>query len=206
MKKVLNYSNKFFKAEYLENVNGLIIKKYGIVVNLDTKPIAVDGFGMINNLRSILLRDYEIRDSIKKAVLVEFDFDPARENKELNRFCKVNWNNNKIRYPNDPSKWNYKILRSPVDNVNGLEFNCWFLPKYSSSSIHIEHPFREVHTQIYGIGIMNKYKLQDKGTLYQRMYMSPGFTHDTFYNNDVIYPWHQYEAVTDCIWMAICRY
>ncbi len=55
---------------------------------------------------------------------------------------------------------------------------------------------------------MQKFKAQDYGTLYEDMLMSPGFTTVVPFcqvedNNQYIYPWHQYYADTDCIWMAI---
>ena len=206
MKKLLNFSNKFFKAEYLENVSNLSINNYGILVNLEKKPTLIDKSGSISYYKSVLLKNFEVKGKIKKAILVSFNYDPARTNEELNKFCLDAWDNNKKRYPDDPSKWNYKILRSPIEKIKNLEFNCWYLPKDTASSIHIEHPFKEIHTQLYGLGIMNKFKKQDYETLYQRMYMSPGFTHDFFFDENIKYPWHQYEAVTDSIWMAIMEY
>jgi hypothetical protein len=206
MRKLLNFSNNFFKTEYLENVLNLNIASYGILVNLDEKPLIIDKPGSLIKYKSYLLKNWEVKNNIAKAILISFDYDPARKNSELNKFCLESWDNNKKRYPDDPSKWNYKILRSPIEKINNLEFNCWYLPKETASSIHIEHPFKEIHTQLYGLGIMNKFKEQNYETLYQRMYMPPGFTHDFFFDKDVKYPWHQYEAVTDSIWMAIMEY
>ena len=206
MRKILKFSNNLFKAEYLENIDGLTINNYGILVNLDKKPLVIDNSGSISYYKSYLLKDWKVKVKITKAVLISFDYDPARTNNELNKFCLAKWDNNKKRYPDDPSKWNYKILRSPIEKIKNLEFNCWYLPKDTASSIHIEHPFKEIHTQLYGLGIMNKFKKQDYETLYQRMYMPPGFTHDFFFDQKIKYPWHQYEAVSECIWMAIMEY
>ncbi len=98
-------------------------------------------------------------------------------------------------------------MRSPMDRFGDLEFVAWYLPENEGSSIHKDHPFKkEVHAQLYGLGIMNKFKEQDKDSLYQRMYMAPGFTHDLFYDSDDEYVWHQYEAVTNSIWFAVCEY
>lgn len=206
MRKLLNFSNKFFKAEYLENIPDLNVTSYGILVNLDKEPLTIGKFGSVGNYKSYLLKDWKVKDKIKKAILISFDYDPARINEDLNNFCLTNWDNNKKRYPDDPGKWNYKILRSPIEKIENLEFNCWYLPKDTGSSIHLEHSFKEIHTQLYGLGIMNKFKEQNYETLYQRMYMPPGFTHDFFFDENIKYPWHQYEAVTDCIWMAIMEY
>lgn len=206
MRKLLNFSNDFFKAEYIENIGHLAIKNYGILINLDKLPLLVDKAGSVGYYKSYLLKNWEIDTRIKKAILVSFKYDPAKMNDELNQFCTKNWDNNKKRYPDDPSQWNFKILRSPIEKIKNLEFNCWYLPKDTASGIHIEHPFKEIHTQLYGLGIMNKFKEQDYDTLYQRMYMPPGFTHDFFFDKNIKYPWHQYEAITDSIWMAVMEY
>jgi hypothetical protein len=40
-------------------------------------------------------------------------------------------------------------------------------------------------------------------SIYQEVFMSPGYTHEPFYNDKGKYPWHAYYADTDCIWLAI---
>jgi hypothetical protein len=89
-----------------------------------------------------------------------------------------------------------------------VKLNLWFAPSHTNCFIHNTHDFIETHTEIFGNGRMQKFKAQDYGTLYEDILMSPGYT--TFLpfcqveeNNQYIYPWHQYYADTDCIWMAI---
>ncbi len=89
-----------------------------------------------------------------------------------------------------------------------VKLNLWFAPSHTNCFIHNKHDFIEIHTEIFGTGRMQKFKAQDYGTLYEDMLMSPGFT--TFVpfcqveeNSQYIYPWHQYYADTDCIWMVI---
>jgi len=202
MIKPLSFSNQFFQAAFIEKENRLEIKNYGILLNLGEQGLKTDSSGAILPYKSYLLRNTEIKQFMDRAILVSFDFDPTKNNPDLNRFCASSWDSNKIRYPHDPTKWKFKILRSPIEKIGDLEINCWFLPGANSSSIHREHPFKEVHVQIYGLGIMNKFTDQNYDTLYQRMYMPPGFTHDFFFDKDVKYPWHQYEAVSNSIWMA----
>ncbi|MBW4673975.1 MAG: hypothetical protein KME52_08095 [Desmonostoc geniculatum HA4340-LM1] len=89
-----------------------------------------------------------------------------------------------------------------------VKLNLWFAPSYTNCFIHNQHDFIEIHTQIFGTGRMQKFKAQDYGTLYEDMLMSPGFSTCVPFcqveeNNKYIYPWHQYYADTDCIWMAI---
>ncbi|BAZ66917.1 MAG: hypothetical protein KME28_23695 [Pelatocladus maniniholoensis HA4357-MV3] len=89
-----------------------------------------------------------------------------------------------------------------------VKLNLWFAPSYTNCFIHNKHDFIEIHTQIFGTGRMQKFKTQDYGTLYEDMLMSPGFTTCVPFcqveeNSKYIYPWHQYYADTDCIWIAI---
>lgn len=42
MIKKLNFSNTFFKADYIENSSYLTVKNYGILINLDVGQIEID--------------------------------------------------------------------------------------------------------------------------------------------------------------------
>ena len=63
--------------------------------------------------------------------------------------------------------------------------------------------FREVHTQIVGIGKMQQCRENDISTLYLEEPMAPGATHRPMFDADGNYPWHQYETVTPSIFMAV---
>jgi hypothetical protein len=89
-----------------------------------------------------------------------------------------------------------------------VKLNLWFAPSHTNCFIHNKHDFIETHTQIFGRGSMQKFKAQDYSTLYEDMLMSAGFTTavpfcQVLANNRYIYPWHQYYAETDCVWMAV---
>ncbi len=205
MIKPLNFSNKFFSVKYVKEEE-VTLTNISTVINLSDIPIKIDFVGDIKKDKSFLLTPNIGEIDVKEGLIIEYSFNPQESNSELQNFCIKTWDNNKIRYPEDPTKWNYPILRSPIEKFDNYEFNCWYLPGHTASSIHQEHPFTEVHTQVYGLGIMNKYKENDKDSLYQKMYMPIGFTHDYFYDKDNKYPWHQYEAVSESIWLAIMRY
>lgn len=90
-----------------------------------------------------------------------------------------------------------------------VKVNLWFSPANTNAAIHNKHAtpeFLEVHTQIYGTGRMQKFHANDINTLYEDVLLSPGQTHIPFagvnQDGNFIYPWHQYYADTDCIWMA----
>jgi hypothetical protein len=68
-------------------------------------------------------------------------------------------------------------------------------------------PFLEVHTQIHGLGRMQKFREHHEETLYEDVLMPVGFTHDPSCRvagpNSWEYPWHRYYSDTDSIWLAI---
>jgi len=88
-----------------------------------------------------------------------------------------------------------------------LILNLWYAPEDTDCGIHTGHQFLEVHTQVFGMGHMQKFREDKAGTIYEDVTMPPGFTHDAFFtlHSDATfsYPWHRYYSDTDCVWMAI---
>ncbi|HEY4036967.1 MAG TPA: hypothetical protein VGL94_23665 [Ktedonobacteraceae bacterium] len=89
-----------------------------------------------------------------------------------------------------------------------VKVNLWFAPSKTNCFIHNQHDFIEIHSQVYGSGRMQKFRAQDNNTLYEDLLMSQGYTTPVPFcsvgpNTTFIYPWHQYYADTDCIWLAI---
>lgn len=88
-----------------------------------------------------------------------------------------------------------------------LKLNLWWSPPETDCSIHVEHPFLELHSQIFGIGRMQKFRERDASSLYEDIVMARGMTHEPFARLtgplQWEYPWHRYYADTDCVWLAI---
>jgi len=89
-----------------------------------------------------------------------------------------------------------------------IKVNLWYAPEKTDCSIHNSHDFIEIHAQILGIGRMQKFKKNDKETLYEDTIMGTGYTTPIPFcsiedNGQFLYPWHQYYSDTDCIWLAI---
>lgn len=89
-----------------------------------------------------------------------------------------------------------------------LKLNLWFAPAGTHCVIHKQHEFMEIHTQIAGTGYMQKFHNDTYRSLYEAIGMMPGFSTSQPFcvangESDFSYPWHQYYAETDCIWMAI---
>ncbi|MFJ8845840.1 hypothetical protein ACIRFF_23385 [Streptomyces cyaneofuscatus] len=104
------------------------------------------------------------------------------------------------------------LLRETADPSPLLPFevrvNLWFAPAGTDCFIHNAHDFIEVHTQVLGTGRMQKFSRQDHGTRYEDQVMSPGWTTPhpfcaTGADGSFQYPWHQYRADTDCVWLAV---
>jgi hypothetical protein len=89
-----------------------------------------------------------------------------------------------------------------------VRVNLWFAPANTNCFIHNQHAFIEIHSQIAGYGRMQKFHAQDYSTLYYDEMMSPGYTTAVPFcevagPSRYVYPWDQYYADGDCIWMAI---
>ncbi|WP_260607041.1 hypothetical protein [Streptomyces sp. WAC08241] len=89
-----------------------------------------------------------------------------------------------------------------------LRVNLWYAPAGTDCAIHNRHDFIEVHTQITGTGRMQKFHAPDHASLYQDIPMAPGYTTPqpfcrTNPDGGYLYPWHQYRADTDCVWLAV---
>lgn len=103
------------------------------------------------------------------------------------------------------------ILRQPELPTGTSQFevllNLWFSPSGTSCGIHNEHDFIEVHTQLSGLGRMQKFRAKATETLYEEYLTPVGTTNPpTFcrqYGTEFRYPWHQYFADTDCVWLAV---
>lgn len=109
----------------------------------------------------------------------------------------------------DPKVLTAELDRPRPDKKETFEVkvNLWFATNNTNCSIHKAHNFLEVHSQIYGIGRMQKFYEQAANTLYEDVILGPGQTHIPFpvvnEKDEFVYPWHQYYADTDTIWMAI---
>jgi hypothetical protein len=89
-----------------------------------------------------------------------------------------------------------------------VKVNLWFAPEKTDCAIHNQHDFIEIHTQVSGYGRMQKFIDNDFTTIYQDELMSASYTTPTPFcqvidTKTFRYPWHQYYADSDCVWMAI---
>lgn len=101
--------------------------------------------------------------------------------------------------------------RSGEQQAFQVKVNLWFATAKTNCLLHQTHAtpeIVEVHTQIHGTGRVQGFYEEDFDTLYEDAILAPGETHTPFAHyeeeeNRFVYPWHQYYADTDTIWMAI---
>ncbi|MBB3236740.1 hypothetical protein [Phyllobacterium endophyticum] len=220
----LNFADEFIMAQLVENPSGFQVDD-AIVVNLSPRPMYVGGSGTVTSIvpawRSTTLRGASILDAERAAIL---------KMKKLTNlggcmFRGWDWFGNRIRsFPRDtplyisPQDTIGHVITDPYLFTNErhsiereqrfeLKLNLWWAPGTTDCFVHNEHPFLEVHTQIHGVGRMQKFWQRREETLYEDIVMSPGYTHEPFCrvagSNEWEYPWHRYYADTDAVWLAI---
>ncbi|MFY7933162.1 MAG: hypothetical protein ACOVO7_11185 [Microcystis aeruginosa] len=227
LKEPIKFSNKYLKAFWLKNVEDYYIKNRTIVVNLGQQKayISVSPEKYLHPRASTILQEVSLKSG-DSLLLIEI-YDPINIGGII---LDEGWRQlgGLIDFPQDVPLWKspqYDLGivefdpcfvtgltdQSQPDNVKKyqVKVNLWFSPALTNAAIHNKHAVREfleVHTQIYGTGRMQKFHNDDFNTLYEDVLMSPGDTHIPFasVNNEgqFVYPWHQYYADTDCIWMA----
>ncbi|MCZ8517819.1 hypothetical protein O9H85_37170 [Paenibacillus filicis] len=222
----LSFSDRHIDAVLIENVRDYYIQERTIVVNpgMTDAIVGESPEKAVKPLTSAILREVSIKSADKLVLLIVTDTTNIG-----NVILEPGWVAVRELVPalKDTPLW-----RSPQDSIGTVDFdpyvitgqssepirrdtflvkvNVWFATSNSNCAIHNQHDFIEVHTQIYGYGRMQKFKEQDFATLYEDMQMSPGFTTPVPFcsieqgtNSKYVYPWHQYYADTDCIWLAV---
>ena len=195
----------------------------GVVVNLSSKPIECGGEvpGIIPPWRSTTLTDGAVRDGDLVAII------DVKTRYNLGGLPLLGWKwygdlNRKFprtlplyvspqdlvgRIRIDPAFLTNQSRTERQTTEFELRLNLWWAPPETDCSIHIEHPFLELHSQIFGVGRMQKFRERDAATLYEDVVMARGMTHEPFARlmdpHGWEYPWHRYYADTDCVWLAI---
>jgi hypothetical protein len=217
----LSFADAHMSAILVENVENYSAD--GIVVNLSTSTIHVAGEvdTPIHPWRSATLRGKKIRQAKRIAVL------KIESLENLGGVMLRGWEWFGDIYDGFPRET--PLFMSSIDTVGEVQedpfvftrergertnpqafeikLKCWWSPNETDCFIHNEHPFLEVHTQIHGIGRMQKFRKRDASTVYEDVIMAPGFTHEPFCivtgKNEWTYPWHRYYTDLESIWLAV---
>jgi hypothetical protein len=222
-RRSLSFSNDWIESVLVSAPHEMPVED-AIVVNLSTTPLQYSGggnHGAIPPWKSTILRRCTLEKGTMAALL------HVRKRTNLGGVA-LDWEWFGRRYPQFPR--GTPLYISSQDDIGDIELdplvafagqtsgstsprryrlklNLWYTPEETDCTIHTGHKFLEVHTQVLGTGHMQKFREENADTLYEDVFMPPGFTHDPFFvvGNDrsFSYPWHRYYADTDCIWMAV---
>jgi hypothetical protein len=217
----LAFSDDFVKADLVENVQDF--EATGIVINLSPRPMVIADTvpTVVPAWKSAILRGGLIASAERVAII------------NVTRITNIGglifgeweWFGNRLaKFPRttplyisrhdvvgevetDPFVFanNYASERK-LDRYD-LRLNLWWAPAETDCFIHNEHPFLEIHTQIFGTGRIQHFRERDESTLFREITMAPGYTHDPFALvrgfREWQYPWHRYYSDSDAIWLAI---
>jgi hypothetical protein len=219
----LQFSDEFVEAYLVEDLQNFTVED-GIVINLDETPMIVGGDvpSIVPPWKSTTLHNGNII-AARRVVVVR-----ARNTTNLggltlssgwdwfgNRFAKFPRNAPLYisRYDEicdievNPLVFTNQSTTSDKTLPYRMRLNLWWSPTGTDCYMHNEHPFLEIHTQVYGCGRIQKFRERNEATLYEEITMAPGYTHDPFVrvNSSGLpeYPWHRYFSDSDAIWLAI---
>lgn len=218
----LAFADSFITAKLVENVREFEVDD-AVVVNISPSPMVTgdEHPGIVPAWKSTWLKGGRIKQA-ERAVLIK-----VTEVTNLGG-CMLrgwDWLGNRIRsFPRDtplyisaqdeigsvivdPRVFTNEQSETKAPQTFTMKLNLWWAPGNTDCFIHNEHPFLETHTQIHGIGRMQKFQERDQATIYEDVVMPIGYSHDPFCrvtgDNEWTYPWHRYYADTDSIWLAI---
>jgi hypothetical protein len=215
----LGFSGPLTHASVVRDVTDFPVTVPVIVVNLDSADAYVGNgrFSALPSFSSTILHSGTVTGGFLALLTLESVTNGEAAARE------AGWTDFYGSRPGTPV-----LLRSPQTDLGVTEFdpstvlrqglpadkrkysvkaNLWFSPAGTDCGIHNQHDFIEIHTQISGLGRMQKFTAKDHGSLYEDQLLSPGVTNSVPFclqqEDTFVYPWHQYRADTDCVWLAI---
>lgn len=197
----LQFPEPFFTIKAVHEEARYPIEEKSIVVNLSEKNLWIMNKSL-GFLKSTIVKNVEIRD-LQRALVVE-NYEKNNEAEGFLDEIRKQW---RLIYDISQQERHKGIglWRSPKERVDNIDLNLCFINAGIDTGPHKVHSpnFREVHTQLFGYGIMQKFEENDLTTLYQEVILAPGNTHEPFYDKENDYPWHQYHSISDAIYMPI---
>lgn len=201
LKKTFKFSESFLMVEYIENAVNFSIDSKSIVINASSTGIDIEGKSL-KPWNSSIYSSLSIPKA-NKLIRITLDADFLSFDSYLHSNVLMGKWSHVYDIFSLPHLERTNLWRSEKERIDNIEFNLWYATAGTNCGIHNKHNFRELHTQIFGIGRMQKFWENNPNSIYQDVFLSPGYTHEPFYDAGANYPWHQYWADTDCIWLAI---
>jgi hypothetical protein len=218
----LAFSDQFVHARLVEGAADFHVDS-GVVINLSHEPLLIADTvpSVVPAWKSTILKNGVIAKAERAAIV------DVRNNTNIGGIVFGDWDwfgNRFAKFPRTTplyiSKYDTvgEVVADPFVFSNGrklpqntdrysMRLNLWWAPADTDCYIHNEHPFLEIHTQIFGSGRIQLFRERNDKSLYREIAMAPGYTHDPFVH--VIerraweYPWHRYYSDSDAIWLAI---
>jgi hypothetical protein len=201
--RALDFAEPFFSVSYILDEQEYAIGAKSIVFNLSSQDIRIRQQSL-GCFQSTVLTNVVIT-GVRRCLVVE-DYERNAGRLDLFDEIKAKWTlvyeATKLERHRGVQLW-----RSPKIRLGNTEVNMCYADSIPLNvGLHKTHwgdlPFREVHTQILGFGKMQQCSEQDLRSLYREDAMAPGCTHQPMYDENCMYPWHQYETITRAIYMA----
>lgn len=200
----LDIAEPFFGIRLVTEEDLFKISDRSIVVNLGDRSLGVEEQS-IPPFQSAILHGCDLRWVGTAAVIDRFE--PGDDAEIMARIREM---------------WPTAFELRGEERLRGVEHymspKVWIgqigITVYHSASVplnvglHRDHPFcpvpgfREVHTQIMGVGKMQQCRERDLSTLYLEEVMAPGHTHRPMFDEQGNYPWHQFETITPSVFVA----
>jgi len=197
--RTLHFSAPFYTIKFVDNENQYKINDTSIVMSLAERAILVKD-RPLQYLKSTIVRNVMI-NNIQRALVIE-GYERNRDHAKLFGEIYKQWPlmydiTQEERFKGIPAR------RSPIENVDNIELKLFYVSALTNVGLHKQHNHLEVHTQLLGYGKMQKFEDKNYDTLYQEEILAPGNTHDPFYNEKHVYPWHQYQSISDSIYLYV---
>jgi len=224
----VDFASENIKAYAVENVQDFLIENRSIIVNMGNEPIYFDEDPQrgllprkstilknkkIESASLIMVIELQSRVNLGNVILrkewdsAEHLFGEALQGVPLWKSPQIDIGEITLNPFAELDQEGHEGKQQNSEVTFRIKVNIWFATEKANCVIHNAHDFIEFHTQIAGIGRMQKFVTNEIETLYEDVILGEGQSHDIFCialddGSTFKYPWHQYYSDTDCIWMA----
>ena len=202
----IDIGEPFFSLELIEDEQRLPVLSKTIVVNLSVNPITIEKQKLAEFQSNYVMGTDLV--NVDQAILIR-NLRPDLSEQELCDQVGECWPS-AYQVRKEERLRNVGHYMSPKEWVGQQGFTFYYSATVPLNvGLHRDHSFcpvpgyREVHTQIVGLGKMQQCLSKDLSSLYFEELMAPGNTHRPMYNQNGEYPWHQYETITPSVFLAI---
>lgn len=201
--KTLQFCEPFFTIKAVQDEQEYKIGDKSIVINLSEKEDLMIKDKPLYFKKSTIVTNITIQNLQQVLVVEAYEKygNPATLFEKVKKVWPIYYEMTK-----NPRHLGLLVWRSSKERVFGhIDVNLCAIAAKTPTGPHKDHPvkFREVHTQLMGYGKMKKFQENDCSTIYQELPLAPGVTHESMYDENIDYPWHDYESITDGIYMPI---